>query len=452
MMQQRVVIIGGGPAGRVIVHALHKSGSNHAVTLIKDEPINVNRCAVPYGIPTKKPAERFDIPNALVTDFGADLVVDTAAEIDADGGVVRTRGGRSFAYDHLVLATGSRAIVPPIPGVESEGVTAVRDRDDLARLRGWASERQRAIVVGGGYIGVEVAVELRRLGLGVTLVEMLPNILSVTLEPEFIEPIASDLREHGIDVRTGSGVESFIARDGALQGVMLSDGSRIEADFAALAVGVAPNTELAAAAGLEVDRLGIVVDDRLRATHDDIYASGDCARKISYVSGRPTRGEFGTNAVFMSKVVAANILGKERTFPGVINANCSTSFSYAFGSAGLTEPQAAADGLDVVSGRSEVLNAYPMMDRAAPIRAKLTFERESRRLVGGVVMRRDHATAAAVDLISMAIQMGATADDLLLHQYATHPELAAKPSDDMLVFAAQDAIDRLRSSKPAGAS
>ena len=183
MQQRDLVIIGGGPAGRVIVHALHSQNSGLSVTLIKDEEVNVNRCAVPYGISETKPIEKFQIPNQLVTDFGAELVVDSAAKIDTEQKQVHTQSGQSYGYGHLVLATGSRPLVPPIPGVDLAGVTPVRSLKDLDTLRNFAAAGQKAVIVGGGYIGIEVAVVLRQMGLEVDVVEMLPQILMATTEP-----------------------------------------------------------------------------------------------------------------------------------------------------------------------------------------------------------------------------------------------------------------------------
>jgi NADH dehydrogenase len=181
-------------------------------------------------------------------------------------------------------------------------------------------------------------------------------------------------------------------------------------------------------------------DRYLRTTADGVYAAGDCAEKKSFITQKPTRGEFGTNAVFMAKVVAQNILGGNKAFTGVINANATSVYDWSLGSAGLTEKMATDAGFSVVSGYSEVMDKYPMMDGVSSIRTKLVFERESRRLIGGSVMRKGTGTAQNVDFMSLAIQMGATREDLLSYQYATHPELAAKPSDNTYAFAARDAM------------
>ncbi len=435
-----VAIIGGGPAGRVIVHALHAARDSLNVTLFKDEELNVNRCAVPFGIDGNKPLQKYQIPNSLVTDYGADLVIGRIEKLDPAEHLLETAAGQSFRYRQLVLATGARPLEPPLPGVDLPGVVPVRSLADLDELRRRARDAalKRAVVVGGGYIGVEVAVVLREMGFAVAIVEMLPTVLTQTTEPEFIAALSTLLADGGIELRCGTAVQSFAAAGDALT-VALDDGANLDCDFAVLAVGVRKNTELATAAGIVTNRYGIETDEYLRTSEPDIYASGDCAAKKSLVTGQDTLGEFGTNAVFMSKVVAANILGGHRTFPGVANASVTKIFDWGVGAAGLTERMAREAGLDVATGISSVLDKYPMIDGVDKISTKLVFERGSGRLLGGSVMRRGAAVAGDVDFISMALQMKVTRDDLLIHQYATHPELAAKPSDNRFVFAAKAA-------------
>ncbi len=442
MQESDVVIIGGGPAGRVIVHVLHQQKSGLSVTLIKDEQINVNRCAVPYGIESSKPVEKYQISNKLVTGFGANLVIDRVERIDPSKKEVTTRNGSIYRFKYLVLATGSRPLVPPIPGVENERVTTVRSLEDLVRLRNFAAKGKRVVIIGGGYIGIEVAVVLKEMGLDVVVVEMLPQILLATTEPEFIAELQKTLTDRGIQLMTSRRVIAFEPAPNGLA-VKLDGDETLAADFAVLSVGVVPDMELAASAGLQSSRLGIVTDAYLQTSVEGIYACGDCIEKKSFVTGKPTRGEFGTNAVFMAKTVAYNILGKQRTFPGVINANATTVFDRSIGSAGLTEKAAQDAGIDTLAGYSEVLDKYPMMDGTSPVRTKLVFDRNSRKLIGGCVLSKGHAGARYADFISFAIQMGSTWEDLLDYQYATHPELAAKPSDNFIVFAVNNAISRL---------
>jgi NADH dehydrogenase len=440
---EKIVIIGGGPAGRLIVHMLHHSEKEFDVTLIKDEEINVNRCAVPYGIVDKKPVEKYCIPNTLVTDFGAKLIIDYVDEIDTDKQIIKTVKGNKYSYDKLVFATGSQPIIPPIPKINLENIVNVRSKSDMEHLRNYAKQFKKCVVVGGGYIGIEVAVVLKQLGLDVTVVEMMPSILLATMDDDFALEIENHIIEKGINVVNNSKVVAFEGNE-KVSAVVLDNDEHLEADFVVVSVGVKPNIEIAEKAGIEVSRLGIVTNDYLETNIKNIYASGDCAEKKSFITKTPIPGEFGTNAVFMSKVVASNILGNKTTFPGIINANASSAFELTFGSAGFIEKLALKQGLDVVVGESEVLDMYPMMDGVSKIKTKLVFDKNTKKLIGGSVLRKGHCTANNVDFISFAIQMGATINDILKYQYATHPELAAKPSDNTYVFAAKDALSKLK--------
>ena len=440
---ENVVIIGGGPAGRLIVHALHKAKKNFSVTLIKDEEINVNRCAVPYGISEQKPVEKFCIPNTLVTDFGADLILDTVESIDKEQQIVTTAGGQTFSYDHLVLATGSQPFIPPIPNINLKNIVNVRSKNDMEQLRSFAKQYKKCVVVGGGYIGIEVAVVMKQLGLDVTVVEMQPHVLLMTMDDDFAETIETHIIEKGVNVINHAKVTAFEGADGNVSGVTLDSGKILPADFVIVSVGVKPNITLAEKSGIATSKLGICTNENLETSAKNIYASGDCAEKKSFITGNPSMGEFGTNAVFMSKVVAANILGKKTTFPGIINANASSAFDYTFGSAGLIAKAAEREGLSYIVGESDVMDMYPMMDGMNTIKTKLVFDKLTRKLIGGSVLRKGHCVAANVDFISFAIQMGATIEDILKYQYATHPELAAKPSDNTYMFAAQDALKKL---------
>jgi len=439
---EKIVIVGGGPAARTFVHMLHNSNKKFDITLIKDEPVNVNRCAVPYGIADNKPVESFCIPNSLITDFGAKLFIDKVYFFDTDKQIVNTANSGNFNYDCLLLATGAKPIIPNIEGVGLKNIISVRSKADMEMLRNYSREYKKCVVVGGGYIGVEIAVLLKKLGLDVTIVEMLPHILLSTMDDDFVDDIESHIKENGINLMTNVKVARFEG-DINVKKVVFEDETKIDADFVVLSVGVTPNTDLAEKSGIIVSKYGIVTNEYLQTNIENVYSAGDCAEKKSFITKKPIRGEFGTNAVFMGKVVAKNIIGKKTVFPGVINANASKAFSYSFGSAGLIYKMAKNENINAVVGESEVMDMYPMMDGVRNIKTKLVFNKENGKLIGGTVLRYGHCTAGNVDFISFGIQMGATIDDLLNYQYATHPELAAKPSDNTYLFAAKDALIKM---------
>jgi NADH dehydrogenase len=448
MSAPKIVIIGGGPAGRSIVHVLHHSKKEFDLTVIKDEEVNANRCAIPYGIAPGKPTMKYTIPNTMITDFGAKLVMDKVVGVDLKEKKVKTAEKGEFEYDQVVFATGGAPIVPPIPGLEGavdgkiKNLTTVRGFDDMEKMRKLAQEKKKVAVIGGGYIGLEVAVSLKKLGIESTVVEMLPHVLMMTTEEEFVADVEAHVLEKGLNLKLSSKVVAFVREGDDVVGVKFDDGDVLECDFVVLAIGVRPNTDLARAAGLEVTPLGIVADDHMEVVgHKGVYAVGDCVQKRMFGMDQFGRGEFGTNAVFMGKVAGKNILGTPAKFEGVINANVSTAFDLSFGSAGLTTRIAAFYKVPVVVGYSEVLDQYPMMNPTT-IKTKLIFHKETRKLIGGSVIRKGLATGANIDFISFAIQMEASIEQLMKLQYATHPELAAKPSDNTVLFACKHALHK----------
>lgn len=444
MKKSDIVIIGGGAAGIVAVNTIHAMNPGLSLTLIKDEAVLVNRCSIPYGMGGEKGLENYMVPDAHITHTGATLVIGRVAEIETGKKEVRLETGETFIYGQLLMATGSRPVRPQLPGIASEKIVAVRSLKDLERLRALARSGQRALIVGGGYVGVELATELQQLGLEVSLVERAERILLATTEPEFIDAVEPMLGEKGIRLMAGREVTAF-EEVGAEIRARLDDGTVLAADFVVLAVGVQANVELAQQAGIEVSSKGIVTDETLRTSDPDVFAAGDCAEIHAFVTGQPTQGDFGTNAVFMGGVAGQNMAGMATSFMGTINANVSLVYDTSFGSAGLTEAEARKAGFDVAVGFSETLDKYPMIDGAVPFRTKLIFDCSSKCLIGGSVMKPGRGVAPHIDLISLAIQKKTTIAEFLSHQYATHPHLAAVPTDNSCLAATMAAMESLMS-------
>jgi NADH oxidase (H2O2-forming) len=417
------------------------------VTMVRKEKSLVNRCAVPYGIPKEKELEKWIVTDDLITNFGCELIVDEVEEIDRDAKTIHLKDGKKdLSYDILIIGTGAKPIVPPIPGVDGKNIVTVRQTEDLEKLRSFAATGKNVVVIGGGYIGMEIADSCKGAGLDVTLIEMLPHALLATMDDEFALEVEKAAEKDGIKLHTGRRATEFVQNeDKMVTSVKMDNGEEAKCDFVVLSIGVAPELQLAKKAGLEVSPLGIVVDDAMKTSDPSIYAGGDVIQKKSFITQKPCRGEFGTTAVFMAKVLAMNVAQSvspmpmpENTFPGVINANASRAFGYSFGSAGLIEKMAKQEYTDddIICGTSTVLNRYPMMDDATPIQTKLVFRKsEGYKLIGGSVFSKDRGISFLIDLISYAIQKGSTMMELLTLQYSTHPELASRPSENAIVMA-----------------
>lgn len=444
MSHSNVIIIGGGTAGMAVVQELHAADRPLSVTLIKDEEVTVNKGTLPYSVDPQKSAGKFVVPNKLVTYLGAELLVDSVSRIEPAHSRLSTAGDRTLTYDHLVFATGAHPAIPPIPGVDAPQVISLRSKYDLVALRETAEQRKNVIVIGSDYVGLEVAAMLHKVGAAVTIVEPGTALLGGALPTTMTDEIRRYLREQGIDIRTRLRVQEILCAENAgVRAVQLEDGSTISADCVILSLGVEPETELAEEAGIRVSDFGIMTDEALRTNYDNIYATGDCAEKTSFITGQPIRLESDTSAMLMSRIAAANILGRRRTLPGFINAYASQVFGLSYGRAGLSESAAIAE-FDTVVGSSEVLSKYPMMDNPQPIKTRLIFSRDSHALLGGTVLHYGGNAAADIDFLSLAIQLGAGVDDLIAYQYVTHPELTAKPSDNRFVLAAREAEKKLR--------
>lgn len=316
-----VVIVGAGQAGGETASELRKLGFAGRIVIVGEEP------HLPYKRPPLSKAylagtvareTLFVIPQAALERVNVEFIGNTRADsIDRKGKLLNLSDGRAVAYDKLVLATGGRARMLTVPGSDSSRVFALRSIADVEAIRTHCQAGKRLLIVGGGYIGLEVAAVSVKLGLKVTVLESMPRVLQRVTAPDMSAFYERVHREAGVDVRTGVSLERFEhhGEDLGLSAV-LGDGSRIEADFVVAGIGLIANTELAVAAGLETDN-GIVVDEYTRTADPDIHAAGDCTSHPSEFLGRRVRLESVQNAMEQARTVAANLMGKAQAYRNV---------------------------------------------------------------------------------------------------------------------------------------
>lgn len=310
-----VVVIGGGQAAASCVARLRRDGFDGRITLIGDEPVP------PYQRPPLSKAyllgemelERLFLrPESFYADQDVDLLLNTrVTALDRQQRTVHCADGTALPYDKLVLATGSRVrTLPEAIGGDLNKVFGVRT---LADVDGMAPEFQagrRVVIVGGGYIGLEAAAVAAKLGLHVTLIEAAERILQRVASPETSSFFRDLHKSHGVDIREGVGLER-LAGDGVFERAVLTDGSEIAADFAIVGIGILPNDDLAAAAGLEIEN-GIAVDGQCRTSDGDVYAIGDCC-SFPHENNR-LRLESVPNAIDMGEHAAAVIMGSDAAY------------------------------------------------------------------------------------------------------------------------------------------
>ena len=314
----RIVVVGGGQAGGQAVDSLRREGFDGEIILVTAEN------HPPYQRPPLSKdylAGRHDLdrvllrPEAFYAESSVELVTGTrVAAIDPAAHRVELETGRTLGYDRLLLATGSRVRrLDGMPGSDLEGVHYLRTVDDSDRIRAAMESAERVVVVGGGYIGLEVASVAIEAGRAVTVVEALPRLLSRVATGELATFYADLHRSRGVDLRLGASVSRFRGEGGAVRWVELADGSEVPANLVVAGIGIEPVTDLARAAGIDCDN-GIAVDSGCRTSAPDIFAAGDCTSHPNAFFGRRVRLESVPNAMEQGRVAAATMLGEDRAY------------------------------------------------------------------------------------------------------------------------------------------
>jgi 3-phenylpropionate/trans-cinnamate dioxygenase ferredoxin reductase component len=307
-------IVGGGLAGAKAAEALRdKDFDGHVVLFAAEEHLPYERppLSKEYLAGKKELGDFTTVSSAWYRDHNIELQLGTeVSAIDPKGRTLSLPDGSTVHYDKLLLATGSRPRRLPIPGADADGVHYLRTVDDADALNSVLTEGSSLAVVGGGWIGLEVAAGARVRGVNVTVVEMAELPLMGALGREVGEVFAALHREHGVDLRLGASVQEITTAGGKATGLKLGEGSTVEADAVLVAVGAAPNTTLAEQAGLALGDGGVLVDSSLRTSEPDIFAVGDIAAAEHPLFGTRIRTEHWANALKQPAVAAAGMLGK----------------------------------------------------------------------------------------------------------------------------------------------
>ncbi|MFD3562683.1 FAD-dependent oxidoreductase [Streptomyces sp. NPDC058686] len=340
-------------------------------------------------------------------------------ELDVEGGRVRSRaldtGTEAWtSYDKLVIATGARPVRPRIPGIDAPGVHGVQTLDDGQALLDTlaATQGRRAVVVGAGYIGVEMAEALIRRGYEVTVVNRGPEPMS-TLDPDMGRLVHESMTGMGITMVDDAEVTKILTGDDGRARAVATTTDEYPADVVVLGIGVRPETSLARAAGLPLGEHGGLLTDlamRVRG-HENIWAGGDCVEVLDLVSGRERHIALGTHANKHGQVIGRNAGGGYATFPGVVGTAVSKVCDLEIARTGLREKDARRAGLQFVSATIESTSRAGYYPGAAPMTVKMIAERRTGRLLGVQIVGREGA-AKRVDIAAVALTAGMTVDEM----------------------------------------
>ncbi len=445
MTQADIVVIGGSAAGITAAITARRHHPDKKILMVRRERQVPIPCGIPYIYGTLGSADKNLIPDSILDTHRIDLMLAEVTRIDPKQHQLLTSEG-AVAYERLILATGSVPTKPPIPGVDADGVfTISKDVEHLRQLQRRLQEARDVVIIGGGFIGIELADEINKIDdKNVTVLELAPNCLSLSYDVEFCTEMEQLLRSRGVDVRTSAAVVGIVG-DGHVSDVRLKDGASIRADLVILGIGVRANVELARAAGLRLGLTGGIAVDRTMQTSDPaIFACGDCAEKISFFGGRPSPLKLASIAQLEARIAGANVYGLRRESDGTLGVWCTAVGDLAMGTAGLTEAMAKDRGYQVVCGAVETPNRHPGgMPGAAAMKVKLVFEEHSQVLLGGQV-RGSASVGEMINAIAACVQKRMTAEGIAMFQMGTHPALTASPIAYPLVNAAEVAISRMQ--------
>jgi NADPH-dependent 2,4-dienoyl-CoA reductase/sulfur reductase-like enzyme len=348
--------------------------------------------------------------------------------------------GKKFteSYDYLVIATGARALRPDIPGVLAEGVFTLRCVEDGVHIREAVEKgARRALIIGAGPIGLELAEQLTERGCKTDMVEALPRLLPV-LPERFAQELRDALAARGVGLRLGSSVREILTRGGKVRGACLAGGEEIPADLVLIAAGIAPETALARDCGLDLGLKGaIVTGPDMRTSDPAVWACGDCVQKINRITGRPVYAPLGTTANKEGRVAGASIAGEKAGFAGVVLSQVCKVFDMYIAAVGLSAEMAEAEGFTVAQScitKGDRANYYP---GSIDNKINLVFERSGGRILGAQGLG-GVSVAGRMNVLAAAVTMGMTAAQLNELDLVYTPSVA--PVYDPLLVAAAGAL------------
>lgn len=442
MKNYDVVIIGGGPAGVTCAISTKNTYPTKRVALIRKEPKPLIPCGIPYTLHTLSHIDENLLPDTPLISNSVEII--NAEVMSSSDKNLLLSNGEKIQYEKLVLATGSAAVMPPIQGADKKGVFLVRKkRDYLESLKDTLLKSEKIVILGGGYIGVEVADELIKSNKNVTIVEMMDTLLP-TMDAEFGNEVKNILSGLGCQIVTSKSIQKILG-DNSVTGVELDDGSVIPCDMLIVSCGYKPNLELAKKMNLVVeDGKGILVDDYLRTSDKNIFAIGDCAAKYDYFTGEFSNIMLASTAMAEGRLVGSNLFSIKviRKYQGVLGTFATKIGKTAFAVSGITESKAKEKGLDYIVGVAKSIDRHPgKIPGAMEVTVKLLFSTYSHTLLGAQIMGGD-SVGEMINTISVMILNKMTDMDIDTLQIGTHPLLTASPIAYPVINATVDAIKK----------
>lgn len=419
-MAKKLIVLGGVAAGMSAASKAQRVGPDLEIKVYTNEEyISYAGCGLPYfigGVIKSKDkliartVEDFKEKNIKVELNSEAIAIDPKAKTVEIRNVLT---GETFKddYDRLVIATGARALLPPLEGMDKKGIYKLRNVNDGQNIKDFLEEYKprNIVIVGGGYIGLEMVEVFIEKGCKVTLIEKAPHILP-NMDEDMANILAAYLEERGVTLRVGEGVESFSGKDRVEK--VKTDKGEIPADFVLLSIGVVPNTEFTKGSGIELGaRNAILVDREMKTTVDDIYAGGDCATAWHSVSGKDVYIPLGTTANKQGKIAGENAAGGKARFNGVLGTGIARVLEMEVSRTGLSERECKDLGIEYEARLIKSRTAAHYCPMSGSIHLKLVMDKKTRALIGAQIVGFKGA-ASRIGMLAVAITAKSTVEEL----------------------------------------
>ncbi len=453
MKNYDVIIIGGGPSAIITGVTGRKQNPDKSFLMIKEEEKGLVPCGIPYVFHDLESVDKNLMGPAPFVAAGGEVLTDPATAVSFADKTVSTKSGEVFGYDKLVFATGSRPLVPKfIKGYDLEGVYYIRKSYDYIKaLKEKTDAATNIVIIGGGFIGVEVAEQLaKHPGKKVALVEMLEHCLCAAFSEKLTQLADATIRQLGIDLHTSTKVTEILGQSGKVSAVRFEDGKEIAADLVIMSIGYIPNAELAQQAGLSLNcNRAISTDYYMRTPIDDVFAVGDCSESMGFITGRVDNIMLASTATAEARILGYNLFEIKliRTFPGTLSVFSTEIGGRVFASVGAIRRTAREAGIDCLCGEFEDVDRHPEgFADASKLWVSLIVSPSTGLIIGGEISGGKSA-GELVNVIGLAIQKGVTAYELISYQIGTHPLLTPAPTKYVLIKAAEDALSKIKTNK-----
>ena len=445
----KVVIIGSGAGGLTVASNIRKYSEKAEITVITMESqVAYSQCAIPYVIGGEIGSFEEIIMHTpeYYGKIGINIITESEVfEIVSSKNLVRYRSlngdnsDNELSYDYLVIATGGSPFIPPVEGTDLKGVFKVRTIEDGVKIKEWAENSKKAVVVGAGAIGLELGYGLKQIGIDVTVIEMVPQILPRSLDPDMAVKVQDYLENKGVKIVLEKPINKILG-DKRAERVIVGNQS-VDTDIVILSTGIRPSVKLAREAGCVTGNMGVTVNERMETSMPHIYSVGDCVEVYDAITEHKTQSPFGTTAVRQGKVAAKNITGREAVFRPVLNSVVSKIGELEIGAVGLTESSANSNGIDVIIGRSKALTRARYYPGCKPIDIKLVCSK-SGKILGCQIIAKE-TVAERVDTMALAIAKGVECEELTEMEFSYAPPVSMVV--DPIVMAAENVLDQIKS-------